>query len=53
MITNTLKPVYTAEEGDRLPQTGQLWWPVPLLALTGSFLFLVGWLRRKEFLNAE
>lgn len=53
VITNTLKPVDTAEEGDGLPQTGQLWWPVPLLALTGSFLFLAGWLRRKEFLNAE
>lgn len=27
----------------RLPQTGQLWWPVPLLALGGMFLFLLGW----------
>lgn len=29
-----------------LPQTGQLWWPVPLLACAGLALFLVGWLRR-------
>lgn len=28
-----------------LPQTGQLWWPVPLLAISGIFLFLIGWVR--------
>lgn len=26
-----------------LPQTGQLWWPVPLLAVGGMLLFLLGW----------
>lgn len=26
----------------KLPQTGQLWWPVPLLVLTGLTLLLVG-----------
>lgn len=31
-----------------LPQTGQLWWPVPLLAIAGVILVLLGWLRRKE-----
>lgn len=29
-----------------LPQTGMLWWPVPLLAGCGLVLFLIGWLRR-------
>lgn len=33
---------------DRLPQTGQLWWPVPLLAMGGVFLFLLGCVRRRR-----
>lgn len=33
----------------KLPQTGQLWWPVPVLAIAGVALFSIGWLRsRKE-----
>ena len=32
----------------RLPQTGQLWWPVPLLALTGMGLFFFGWGRHRR-----
>lgn len=31
-----------------LPQTGQLWWPVPLLLGAGAVLIVVGILRRKE-----
>ena len=30
-----------------LPQTGQLWWPVPMLAMAGLFLIAVGLLRRR------
>lgn len=30
-----------------LPQTGQLWWPVPVLAVSGAFLLLVGLVRRR------
>jgi LPXTG-motif cell wall-anchored protein len=31
-----------------LPQTGQLWWPLPLLAIAGLLLFGIGWsIRRK------
>ena len=30
----------------KLPQTGQLWWPVGMLAVSGIFLFLMGWSRR-------
>ena len=29
-----------------LPQTGVLWWPVPLLACGGLLLFFIGWVRR-------
>ncbi|MBQ6735283.1 MAG: Cna B-type domain-containing protein [Lachnospiraceae bacterium] len=32
----------------RLPQTGQLWWPVPLLAIGGTGLFGAGVIRRKR-----
>ena len=36
-------------ERDKLPQTGQLWWPVPLLGGGGIALIAAGvWFRRKE-----
>lgn len=31
-----------------LPQTGQLWWPVPVLASLGTALILIGWIQRKN-----
>ena len=31
-----------------LPQTGVLWWPVPVLACAGLFLFLIGWGKRRH-----
>lgn len=30
----------------RLPQTGTLQWPIPVLAGTGILLFFIGWMRR-------
>lgn len=56
-IENTAKPGQTESEptvptdepdDPKLPQTGQLWWPVPILALAGLALILLGVLRRKE-----
>jgi len=32
---------------EKLPQTGQLWWPVPVLLCAGVFLILMGVLRRR------
>lgn len=32
------------EPGPSLPQTGQLNWPIPLLAVSGSVLFIAGWI---------
>ncbi len=32
--------------GPSLPQTGILWWPVPVLACAGLFLFLMSWGKR-------
>lgn len=40
-ITNKYKPTGT------LPQTGQLWWPVPILLIAGLTCFIVGWSGRK------
>lgn len=35
-------------EESTLPQTGMLWWPVPILACGGMLLFMLGWLRRRN-----
>jgi len=37
--------------GDKLPQTGQLWWPVPLMALVGLILLTAGVKRRRSSLS--
>lgn len=31
-----------------LPQTGQTWWPVPVLAAAGMLLFIGGWLKQRQ-----
>ena len=31
-----------------LPQTGQLWWPVPLLTIAGVLLLILGAARRRR-----
>lgn len=38
------------KEGDKekLPQTGILWWPVPLLAVSGMGCFLIGWVKSRK-----
>lgn len=40
------KPSPLGGGGGSLPQTGQLNWPVPLLAISGLILFIGGWLLR-------
>lgn len=44
------------QPGSRLPQTGQLNWPVPVLTVAGLLLFAFGWLlrfgRKKEYYEA-
>ncbi len=44
------EPQPTKPSGPNLPQTGQLWWPVPVLACGGLLLFAVGMAlnRRRE-----
>lgn len=45
VVTNTRQAGTSAS---RLPQTGLLWWPVPLLATGGLGLVLLGLLRRRK-----
>lgn len=58
-VTNTKKPPYTPPTSGPtptprpnypsvLPQTGLLWWPVPVLAVGGMLLFALGWNRRRR-----
>ena len=39
----TEPPPPTVPDGPNLPQTGQLNWPIPLMAVAGFGLFVVGW----------
>lgn len=34
--------------GNRLPQTGQLDWPIPVLSIVGLLLFSAGWMLRRS-----
>ena len=34
-----------------IPQTGMLWWPVPVLLLLGLVLVTLGWLRRRRSMD--
>lgn len=43
-------PVPNKPTGTVLPQTGQLWWPVVILAIAGMFFVVCGWVKRR---NAE
>lgn len=50
VVTNTYagkEPGKPTPGKPTLPQTGQLWWPVPLLAAAGMLLLVLGLLRRR------
>lgn len=42
------EPTTPPEKPPKLPQTGQLWWPVPILLLMGIMFVAVGLVRRRE-----
>lgn len=44
----TEKPSTPSSGGGKLPQTGQLWWPVPVLICMGLGCIAVGLIRRRE-----
>lgn len=46
-VTNTCNRP-GAHNHNRLPQTGQLWWPVPVLLAAGLVLVIIGLVRRRE-----
>lgn len=51
VITNTYEPPTTTPtetKPPKLPQTGLMWWPVPLLALLGFAFIGIGILRRRS-----
>lgn len=50
IVTNTCSKPTTPPQPDKptLPQTGQLWWPVPLLACGGMLCFLAGWVKNRR-----
>ena len=39
---------FTPPLGPTLPQTGLLWWPVPVLAGLGVLLFVIGWKKLRK-----
>lgn len=41
--TESVEPPTTKPKDPTLPQTGQLNWPVPVLVVSGLFLFVLGW----------
>jgi len=49
VVTNTCERVNLVDEPDesKLPQTGQLWWPVPMLVSAGLLLIVIGLIRRR------
>ena len=49
IITNTCKtPPPTTPPPPSIPQTGQLWWPVPVLLMLGAGLMAMGFVWRKD-----
>ena len=46
--TETTEPTVPTTKPPSLPQTGQLSWPVPVLAIGGLILLCVGWLLRES-----
>ena len=51
VITNSKDGIPPKKPGGKLPQTGVLWWPVPMLVCAGMAIFLVGWIRRRRSQN--
>lgn len=54
-VTTTTKTVTTTKTsgGSKLPQTGQLWWPVPVMGVSGVLLLVFGWIASSRSRNGE
>ena len=55
IVTNTCsKPTTPPQPGKpTLPQTGQLWWPVPVLIAAGLFFVVIGLVRRRGTIDEK
>ncbi len=42
------KVTTTVNTGDKLPQTGQLWWPIPILSIAGMVFLSTGLAMRSK-----
>ena len=47
-IPETTPPPRTPSKPPRIPQTGQLWWPVPVMGVCGILLIVAGFLKRRH-----
>ena len=48
LLTNTWMDTVEPEQPPQLPQTGMLWWPVPILAAGGLLLLILGITTRRK-----
>lgn len=46
-VVKPTEPTNGGSSGGKLPQTGQLWWPVPVLTAAGLLCIVAGLLRRR------
>ena len=54
IVKNTCRtPKKITPADDSLPQTGQLWWPVPVLFAAGLLLIVIGLIRRRDSHHAQ
>jgi hypothetical protein len=47
-VTKMSRSAASTSESSKLPQTGMLWWPVPVLTLAGLVLFVIGWILNRK-----
>lgn len=48
VVTNTYHSNINKQSDEKIPLTGQLWWPVPVLALFGLSFSFIGWMKKKD-----
>lgn len=53
IVTNTCSTPDPSPSNPSLPQTGQLWWPVPVLTAAGLLLLVIGLVRRRGANNEK
>lgn len=50
VVQEALEPTMeSSADNKKLPKTGQVWWPIPILAFAGVLCVMFGWYRRRCF----